>query len=84
MDGAAQYQIRMSRDESGQWSLSVTLDKLRPDGLPPDTMHPKTAPYVVMAAPVARATPVGVRHTHSPTVPAALAASSVKACVLTS
>jgi hypothetical protein len=39
VDGSEQYQIRMSRGEAGQWSLTVTLDKLRPDGLPADTLE---------------------------------------------
>ncbi len=37
VDGSLQYLISLSTDESGRSSLSVTLDKVRPEGVPEDT-----------------------------------------------
>lgn len=39
VDGSEQYLIRMKKDEAGQASLVVTLDRLRPPGLPEDTQE---------------------------------------------
>ena len=37
VSGSQQYRIRMAAGDDGAWTLQVTLDRVRPDGLPSDT-----------------------------------------------